>query len=341
MPQTPSQTLANTPGAAFRAALNAMLGALFTQNSGATAPTATAAFMPWFDTSVSPPMLRIRNAANTAWVDYDMRAAGIGLDTVPTVSSMNTHTLSGYYRTASGATGNPLAGETFRFQHLAGASNAAASQLAIGETSGRVFNRLRTGGSWGAWQEEWDVPVTGRTVGDIPVWGASGPSVLVAPGTDGLFLGRQGGVLGYYSASGIPDAILEDQKASGVPAQTIPAGTWTTRDLNTEVRDPAGFVSIAANQFTVTQPCWCEYETMTLSAAATRIWNVTAGAVVANSMGMGNPDGTSSYGRMRGAGQLVAGSIYRVEARFSSSATGGGPNSQGTEIYTSIKLWRN
>lgn len=153
MAQSTLLQLANVAGAAFRSALNTLLTAMQTLNSGTTPPTATVPNMMWMDTSVNPPVLRIRNDANTAWVMYDMRAAGLGVESLPVVTSMDTHTTAGWGRTASAAVGNPLTTGSFRFQHLVGSSTTAASQIAIHETNGRVFTRLRAGGSWGAWQE--------------------------------------------------------------------------------------------------------------------------------------------------------------------------------------------
>ena len=68
MSQVTSLSVANGGGSAVRAALNNELGALFSANSGATAPTATVGGMLWLDTGVSPAVLRVRNNANTAWI---------------------------------------------------------------------------------------------------------------------------------------------------------------------------------------------------------------------------------------------------------------------------------
>jgi hypothetical protein len=67
MAQTDSFALGNVPGATFRGNLNAILAALQSANSGATAPTATAAGMLWFDTT-SPGVWKYRNAADDAWL---------------------------------------------------------------------------------------------------------------------------------------------------------------------------------------------------------------------------------------------------------------------------------
>jgi len=51
-----------------RADINNNLAALFSQSSGSSAPTVTVAFQPWTDTSSSPPVYKIRNGSNSAWI---------------------------------------------------------------------------------------------------------------------------------------------------------------------------------------------------------------------------------------------------------------------------------
>lgn len=69
MSQITNHTIPNSGGAAFRAAANAYLQALMSASSGATAPSPTVAGMSWLDTGASPPTLKIRNNANTGWID--------------------------------------------------------------------------------------------------------------------------------------------------------------------------------------------------------------------------------------------------------------------------------
>ena len=75
MTQTSIFTIANDAGAAVRARINEVIAALQSTNAGASTPTATTAGMLWVDTSVSPPVLRRRNATNTGW-DALLDAAG-------------------------------------------------------------------------------------------------------------------------------------------------------------------------------------------------------------------------------------------------------------------------
>jgi hypothetical protein len=62
------QTIQNAAFPAVRADINDNLAAIYSQNSGASAPSTTVAFQPWVDTSSSPPVWKIRNAANSAWI---------------------------------------------------------------------------------------------------------------------------------------------------------------------------------------------------------------------------------------------------------------------------------
>lgn len=65
--------LANQTGANFRSDLNNQLLAIVSQNSGATAPATTYAFQLWMDTTTG--LLKIRNAANSAWVTIGTAAS--------------------------------------------------------------------------------------------------------------------------------------------------------------------------------------------------------------------------------------------------------------------------
>lgn len=61
-------TIDNAAGAPVRADINNALAAIVTNNSGATAPSPTFAFQWWMDTSVTPALIKQRNAANTEWI---------------------------------------------------------------------------------------------------------------------------------------------------------------------------------------------------------------------------------------------------------------------------------
>lgn len=88
MAQATDYSLANQSGANFRSELNSILAAVVSQNSGSTAPSTTYAYQWWIDTGVSPALLKIRNAANDAWITVgDVTAANLGLLTSSSAAS--------------------------------------------------------------------------------------------------------------------------------------------------------------------------------------------------------------------------------------------------------------
>ena len=62
------QTVQNATFPSVRADINDNLAALFSQSSGNSAPSVTVAFQPWVDTSSSPPVWKVRNGSNNAWI---------------------------------------------------------------------------------------------------------------------------------------------------------------------------------------------------------------------------------------------------------------------------------
>ena len=87
-------SIANDSGANVRADLNNVLAAIVSQNSGASAPTTTFAFQLWADTTTG--LLKIRNAANSAWVVVGTLAdTNLGLATLASPSFTGTVTSAG------------------------------------------------------------------------------------------------------------------------------------------------------------------------------------------------------------------------------------------------------
>ena len=65
---THDYVIANQSGSAFRSDLNNALSAIVSQNSSATSPATTFSYQYWVDTSVTPALLKQRNAADDAWI---------------------------------------------------------------------------------------------------------------------------------------------------------------------------------------------------------------------------------------------------------------------------------
>ena len=65
------------------------------------------------------------------------------------------------------------------------------------------------------------------------------------------FFGSGAGLTGISAGLFSSYAIIADQKSQGTDGGASSGGTWHTRDLNTELSDPDGIVSISSNQFTL------------------------------------------------------------------------------------------
>ena len=70
-----SYTIANDTGANVRANINTALSAIVSNNSNATAPTTTYAYMWWCDTTTG--ILKQRNSADSAWISILTLATGV------------------------------------------------------------------------------------------------------------------------------------------------------------------------------------------------------------------------------------------------------------------------
>ncbi|MDP6587776.1 MAG: hypothetical protein QF535_24235, partial [Anaerolineales bacterium] len=85
-------------------------------------------------------------------------------------------------------------------------------------------------------------PATGTDV----TLGDSGDTFTVPSGATITNSGTASG-FGLFSSY----AIIADQKTQNTAGGTFTSGAWRTRDLNTEIADPDGIVSISSNQFTL------------------------------------------------------------------------------------------
>ena len=97
--------IANQSGAGFRSDLNNGLSAIVSQNSGSAAPSTTYAYMWWADTTTG--LLKIRNAANSAWVTVGTLAT-TNLGLAPLASPTFTGTVTAPTFTASTGVNIPL-----------------------------------------------------------------------------------------------------------------------------------------------------------------------------------------------------------------------------------------
>jgi hypothetical protein len=96
--------------------------------------------------------------------------------------------------------------------------------------------------------------MAGGTDGNLITYDASGDPAHVATGsaTHVLTSNGAGAAPTFQAALGglfSSYAVIVDQKSTTTDGGTFTAGAWQTRDLNTEIADPDGIVTITANQF--------------------------------------------------------------------------------------------
>ena len=119
MANTHDYVIANGTGAAVRADLNVVLGEIQALNAGSSAPTTTVAYKLWADSNTGK--LKIRNAANNAWVEIGtLASANLGLATAasPTITGTADFDSNTAIKICDGTTaerpGSPAAG-MFRY----------------------------------------------------------------------------------------------------------------------------------------------------------------------------------------------------------------------------------
>ena len=110
----------------------------------------------------------------------------------------------------------------------------------------------------------------------LPVADGSANQVIKTDGSGNLSFGG-GGLFSSY-------AIICDQKGTNTAGGSTSTGAFNTRDLNTELADPDGIVSISSNQFTLQAGTYL-IKASAPAYKATRhqilIWNATDSSSVA------------------------------------------------------------
>ena len=184
---------------------------------------------------------------------------------------------------------------------------------------------------------------------------AAGSNTITLPTSNGsanqtLKNGSTAGTLEFVTHRGfVTYAIICDEKTDGTNGGTFTSGAWQTRDLNTEIADPDGIVSISSNQFTLGAGTYL----IEASAPAhdcnrhqTRIYNATDSSVVQYGMGelLGTGDTVSSTSLVVGRTTITASKAFEIQHRCQSSKSnlgfGGASSFGGVEIYTLVRIYK-
>ena len=133
--------ISNASGAAVRADLNNALAAIASNNSAATEPSTTYAYQWWADTGSSPTVMKLRNAANSAWItlfqldgEWSLIPFENGTAAAPSIYFKDSGTDTGIYSPGADQVGIS-AGGTSRFEI---STSATTSTLPVVHPLGAV-----------------------------------------------------------------------------------------------------------------------------------------------------------------------------------------------------------
>lgn len=147
----------------------------------------------------------------------------------------------------------------------------------------------------------------------------------------------------------VPYICIQDQKTNGTSGGGISSGSWVTRTLNTIVANDLGLASLASNQILLPPGT---YRTHTLvpgfacDAHQSRLFSVTGNNVLVLGPNSRAAVSSSNYapGLVVGRFVLLSTQAVRVEQQIqTTNATNGAGMAMsfgGTEIYTTVELWK-
>ena len=168
-------------------------------------------------------------------------------------------------------------------------------------------------------------------------------------GTAGQYLQGDGaGALSWQTVTSTSVAVIADVKAQNTAGGTFTAGAWRTRDLNTEISDPDGIVTIASNQFTLgagTYLIHWECPAYRVNSHQSRLWDVTGSAVVENGMTRYDETTTIVGGISPGSAVVspTANRTYEIQHICNGGKTTNGFGVEGNlaqERYTRVTIWK-
>ncbi len=201
----------------------------------------------------------------------------------------------------------------------------------------------------------------GSTSGEaqITVTSSAGTPTITLPtaninfatdGSDGQFLKTNGsGTLSFDTAGLFSSyAVICDKKAQDVDGGTFTSGDWRTRDLNHEITDPDGIVSISSNQFTLGAGTyfirWFA-PAFRCGRHQSRLYDITGSAVIqygrsCNADTGGDGDMTDSDGFSRVT--ITSDNVYEIQHKCSTTeptiGLGNASNFVDTEIFTTVYI---
>ena len=143
-------------------------------------------------------------------------------------------------------------------------------------------------------------------------------------------------------------AIITHEKANNTHGSSISNANYATRELNTEVADPDGIVSISGNQFTLQAGSYL-IDSMSIihrgNQSQSRLYNATDSSVVQYGMSVHSSDGNSGNVLSPVVARVTIGSAkaFSIQSRVSNTDgenSGLANNFGNTQIYSIVKIFK-
>ena len=147
-------------------------------------------------------------------------------------------------------------------------------------------------------------------------------------------------------------AIIADQKAYDAGGGTFTSGAWRTRDLNTEISDVDGIVSISSNQFTLaagTYTILWSCPARNVNRTAHQLYNATDSSVVQYGASVYPSSTDGNYAMSIGSSIVTIAGTKAFEIRHwcqtTAADTGFGLDqnldSGGVSIFTTVEILKH
>ena len=196
---------------------------------------------------------------------------------------------------------------------------------------------------------------SGYTAIDAPA--TAGSNTLVLPPNNGsanqiLQTDGSGNLTWVDKPSGLFDAyaIICDRKAANTQGGTFTQGAWRTRDLNHEIADPSGIVSISSNQFTLQAGTYLlkwRAPYFRCNDNSTQLYNITDSSVAADGFpANGNTsDGDSTYAFGIARITISGAKAFEIQHQCSTTKADNGfglyaYNMGSYSFFTMVEIWR-
>ena len=144
-------------------------------------------------------------------------------------------------------------------------------------------------------------------------------------------------------------AIIGDEKSAGTDGGGFTSGAWRTRDLNAELSDPDGIVSISSNQFTLAAGSYlvvASAPALGVNNHKLKIYNITDSADV--QIGTTEYAHASDYSTKRSfvssrftiSGSKVFEIQHRCETTKATTGMGRGYSMSVVELFTLVEIYK-